>query len=1108
MTLPLLSNRQKAQNSASLFVLIISAVVYWLTADSSVSFWDCPEYVTCASLLEIGHPPGNPVWMLAMRFVTIPFPASLHAYVINLCSGLFMALSAFLLSRIIFDAVCYVITRNIKGDTRVSASSINAIAFFSSIGGGLTFALCDSTWYSAVEAEVYAMSAFLSALTIWLMVKWAKCDDPSRRLRILILIAYIIGLSLGVHQLNLLCIPVLALIFVFREYPEGCQTLRGWCAILLSFVIVALILIGMMNGVLTWAKDMELFAVNKLHLPYFSGVLAYILLLFFSFATSAVATGRRMKTAGFITVFFFIWLSGIFIFDGNIAIGGIISAIISSAMLFRKEIRDRAEAFVWMLGFILLGFLSFSVILIRGYSAPPMNEASPSNIFALSSYISRDQYGSRPLLYGATPYSKPVLIEEWENGDSVPKYTRYKLKNKGAKYAYSLPGARLHHRSGFMTASDSAVNNSLVSGAVSSGYILGDYSFDRVTTPELDMWLPRITGNDPNLLDSYDSWVGMNKETMTKVEISEAIDSLGKFIGKADSEGHRAKSVSYRPTYMQNLQMLLSYQIYYMYFRYLLWNFAGRQNDIPSTGEIDHGNFVTGLDIADDAMLGTQSLMPEDASSGNPGRNIYYCIPLLFGLAGIIFLALSGKGGKRVLAVNTIFFLMTGIAIVVYLNQTPGEPRERDYSFLGSYMAYSVWVAFGFAACALALFRKSGSHTLRSLALILPPLGVAALMGVENYDDHDRSGRFETAVFAANALETMKDGIIFTQGDNFTFPMWYSLEVEKRGGSASVIDISYLATPDYVTNLMKQGNISFIAKEADIAFGAYAFTRIANDADTIPVKASDALRNLYSQRSGQPYFKHSKVIVPRINGSDSLIIDLRKSFGSNISFKHLMMLDIISANLEKENPKNVYFLSHLPLSFHKALKPALRSTPFAELYAPGMKSDTYMSSLSNNIKTIKEGTPATPDHYMDPVLADAHRRQRGALIRAAGILLDKGLTDDAAFASNTAVSLHPYTRISPGSFTVADSTFYEGLEMARLLYDLADATHSEKYSDRADSILDMMRSRAVRWKAYHSSLPLSRRATVSNESRRLILTLPMIDSLTAKRRSPLMETNN
>lgn len=1007
-----------------------------------------------------------------------------------------MALAAFFLTRIIFDAVCYVVSAKKTGEERCSR---NSIAFFSATGGGLVFALCDSAWYSAVEAEVYAMSAFLTALTIWLMVRWAKCNNHSTRLRILILIAYVIGISLGVHQLNLLCIPVLALIFVFRRYQKGCQTFRGWKALLFSFVIVALILIGLMNGVLTWAKDIELFAVNVMHLPYFHGVYIYILLLFISFISSIIKTGKKLRIPGFISVFIFTWLSGIFVFGGNIVAGGIISVAVSSAILFRKSLMAHAETCIWMLGFVLLGFFSFTLILIRGNSAPPMNEASPSSIFALSSYISRDQYGSKPLLHGATPYSRPVLIEEWENDDSIPKYKRYKLKNKGPRYAFSLPDARFHHRSGFVTSSDSAVNTFLSSTPDHPGYILSDYSFGRVTTPELDMWLPRITGNDPNILESYDSWVGMNKETMERVEISEAIDSLGNFVGRMDSGKRRLKEYSYRPTYLQNLRMLLSYQVYYMYFRYLLWNFAGRQNDIPSTGEIDHGNFITGFSFIDDAMLGSQSLMPDYASSRNRGRNTYYCIPLLFGIIGIVFLARSRKRGKRMLALNTVFFLMTGIAIVVYLNQTPGEPRERDYSFLGSYMAYSVWVAFGFAATSLALFRVSESHSARTAAMALPPLGVALLMGIVNYDDHDRTGRFETAAFAGNALETMKDGIIFTQGDNFTFLMWYSQEVENKGGSASVIDISYLSTPDYVTNLMRQGNIDFIATESDVAFGAYAFTRIAHDADTIPVKASEALRDLYSQRSGQPYFKFSKVIIPAASASDSLIIDLRKSFGSNISFRHLMLLDIISANLENRKPRRIFFLSHIPQSFHMALKPALRSTPFAEMYAPHVDKDSYISYLSDNIRAIKDGTPDDSPHYMDPVVEDARRRQRGALLRTARILFENGNIDEASSAAETAISLHPFSSVSPGSFTVADSTFHEGLEMARMLYDLADASASKRYTQKADSIIDLIRTRAEKWKSYYISLPDSRRATVSNESRRLILTLPLIDSLVDSR---------
>ena len=1038
-------------NAASGLAFLFALAVYWLTADTSVSYWDCPEYVTCASRLEVGHPPGNPVWMLAMRFATIPFPESLHAYVINLCSGFFMALAVFFLARIIFMLLLPLSARLLK---RRGNEWIGMTAAAGSLCGALCFAFCDSAWFSAVEAEVYAMSAFLTALSVWLMLVWARTDDEGKRLRLLILIAYVTGLSLGVHQLNLLVIPVLALIFVFARHPQGRQTFRAWIAILLSFVIVGAILAAVMPGVVAGAAATELFAVNSLGLPYFYGATAFMGLLFLAVLALRLIADRRGLT------------------------------IISTSL--------------WMLFFIILGYSSFALILIRGCASPPMNEAAPTDIFALQRYIGRDQYGSKPLLYGATLFSEPMLQESWKPGASIPDYTRYALEKGKPRLVASLPEARIVNRSGFMTAEDSAHNlRALKSGRYS--YLLSDYAFRRETTPELDMWFPRITGKASDI-DDYAPWAGLSRSSMDHIEVSAALDTLGHPVGKMDASGNRHKEVSVRPTYLQNLRMLLSYQVYYMYFRYILWNFAGRQNDIPSTGEIDHGNFITGFTPLDNAMLGDQSLMPDYASHDNPGRNVYYCIPFILGIIGIVVMARCGRLGRRELAVVTMFFLMTGLAIVVYLNQSPGEPRERDYSFLGSIMAFTVWIAVGAGWGAAKILNLTKYRAVGCAILAVAAFGVPSLMLAENLDDHNRNGRFETSAFAENILTDQPDGIIFTQGDNFTFPLWYAQETEGIGKGNCVIDVSYLATPEYVVNLMRQGEegVAFTATPADVAYGAYAFTRIPSVGDTTAVPLIEALRELYSQREGTPRFTHSRVTIPGMSQSDTLTIDLRKfASGSLMPFRKLMLLDIIATNLEAENPRPVYFLSSLSTSFYSAVKEATRPTAFAEVYNPQMNGREYMELLSASVDRLRKAhacNPELPD-YIEPVVADQHRRQRGALTRMARVMLDSGRYEESRGALLLGEDAHPFSRIPGASFTVADSTFHEGIEFARLLIELSRQTGSRADAQHAASLLEDMKKTAGEWRRYYSSLPADRRPTVSNESRRLILTIPVIDSL-------------
>lgn len=416
------------RNASAWLVFACAFITYWLTLDSGVSYWDCPEYVTCASLLEVGHPPGNPAWMLAMRIATLPFPAHMHAYVVNLCSALFMALAASLLARITYNALLFASRGHLRKG-KLSPRIIKLLAVSCSICCGLCFAWCDSVWFSAVEAEVYAMSAFLSALSIWLMTLWANSRDAARRSRLIILIAYIMGLSIGVHQLNLLCLPVLAIIYVYCKKPVNCPSWKSVVALLLSFIAVAIILVGMMNGVLTWASDFELFAVNTLGMPFFSGVAAYAVATLLSMVVALISVSHRCRIATLISLAVFIWLSGLTVVNGNIAVAGIASLTVAAVAVYSRRIQwETLRNGIWITGMLLLGYSSFAIILIRGAANPPMNEGAPTDIFALSRYISREQYGSKPLLYGATPYSRPIFQEIWKQGESSPEYSRYVLK--------------------------------------------------------------------------------------------------------------------------------------------------------------------------------------------------------------------------------------------------------------------------------------------------------------------------------------------------------------------------------------------------------------------------------------------------------------------------------------------------------------------------------------------------------------------------------------------------------------------------------------------------------------------------------------------------------
>ncbi|MDE5882261.1 MAG: DUF2723 domain-containing protein [Muribaculaceae bacterium] len=1088
---------------SALFAALLAFVIYLLTADSSVSYWDCPEYVLTASSLQIGHPPGNPIWTLAMRIATIPFAPELHARVINICSGILMALAVFFLARIIYCFISYLLSSRQTHNLFLSQNEICLWSSSAATATSLCFAVLDSTWFSAVEAEVYAFSTFLTAFTIWLMLQWANAPSQRQKDRLLILTAYVLGLSLEVHQLNLLCLPVLALIFVYQRHPNERIGWRVWTAIIVSFVIVALILLGLMPGAVAWAADLERFCVNRLRMPYFSGVIIY----FLAMGIVTLPAIRFIPTASriwlIVLVQSVVWFSGIYVFKGNLPVALILSII--TAVCFVTLMSRRALlTTVWMFVMVWMGYSAVMLLLVRGYASPTVNEAAPTDIFSLQRYIAREQYGSKPLFYGPTPFSRPMLEERSNPHSPVPDYSHYVLEKEGPRYARIQSSPRLAHRSRMLTHTDSIDNNSIID--TEYGYLLTDYRFSRLTTPELNMFFPRITSSAPHMLESYTDWSGMTRDNMQSVEITTAIDSTGKAVGKLSLSGERLKETALRPTYLQNLRFFLSYQIGYMYMRYLLWNFVGRQNDIPSTGEIDHGNVITGFEPIDTMMLGNQSLMPTSATYENAGRHTYYAIPFILGIVGIIFLLRSGHRGKRIASVVTMLFLMTGLAIVVYLNQTPGEPRERDYAFIGSYMAFCIWIAFGLIYLGMLAKRFIKSNRVATGIVTTSGALLFILLIVENYPDHNRAGRYHTRAFALNTLAGKDRDIIFSYGDNYSFPLWYAQEVEGAAPKATIIDVSYLSTPEYVVNLLKQGDkgLKLTATPGDIAFGAYAFTRVASDADTVPRPLLEILRKLYASEDANPTLHNSRALLPGRTMTDTIILNLRSlaTTSGMIPFRTLILLDIIATNLDQPSPRPLSFLSSVKQEVMYPVKDATLPEAFSDTYAPFMTTEEYIDRLIASVKAVDSTSNVHhgKQPYIDPVIDDQVRHQRGGVVRVATQLMNVDKPQKAHEMLLRFPGLFPST--APGSYTFADTTYLETLEAARLLLAERDSTAALAALD----LLNRSREEAEGWHSYYFSLPKWRRHAVSNSSRRLITTLPLIDSLTYKAKAILSDS--
>lgn len=1040
---------------ASWLTFVISLIFYWITVDPGASFWDSPEYVTVASKLEIGHPPGNPIWMLAMRVVTIPFPAAQHALVINLCSGLFMAFASFFLCRIIYVPVRISFSKVFK-ETNLSKGSANTtadvLAGFIAAGGALSFALCDSAWYSAVEAEVYGMSTFLSSLSLWVMTVWWFEKNPAAGTRLLVLVAYLTGLSLGVHQLNLLLIPVFGLIIFYRYHPRKVNPFKPFLVVVAGCVIIGAILTILIPGGLKMAGKLELFGVNYLGLPYNSGV------------------------AMFCCFIFIILMAGVFFCQRNY----------EKKIVFLKI--GTINTALWMLAFMFLGFTSFGIIMIRSGAATPMNEGSPDNIFALENYIARDQYSSAPLLYGSTPYSRPVLEETFKDGKA--HYNRYHLKKEKQLYVPFYPDAKLYHRSRLTDSTDSLINSEVFNSG--HGYLLADYKFSQILTPELNMWFPRLTSRNTHDIEAYKGWAGMTRETMEKIKISEAIDTSGNYVTRIDQWGMRPVVESYRPTYLQNLRYFAAYQCYYMYLRYLFWNFIGRQNDLPSQGEIEHGNFITGFDALDSSMIGDTESMPSEIWKDNRGRNRYFGIPFIIGILGIIFLLFGNRRERRLLTLTGVWFIMTGLAIVVYLNQSPGEPRERDYTFLVSYMAFSMWISAGVTGI-VKIFTKNSRFSLAIIGGIIFSLGSPVLMAVENFDDHDRRGRFEPAFYSSSLLDFELPSIIFSQGDNSTFPLWYAGEVLDLGPAHTPVDVTYFGLPSYIVNLKRQGEsgIRTLGGIEDLIYGRYILTRIPADSISSPIPVNELMKQLYASDDEDPVLSSSLVIIPGFCGENKVVNLHDFSKGSSyLSFKHLMLLDIIASIEEGLEKKALYFPSTVEFSFYKPLGEVLHPVLFGKVYAPKLSEDELDSlfkiSVKRELHKIRQEN-INQDHYPDIVGVDKSVRYRGEMIIAANRLLDIGDTILAKQIMEMVDFSYPYSKLLPGSFTMGDSTYYEGREYYKLLERMYSSTGEKSYKNKSTELDSLMKSRQKEWLNYYKSLTPEQRSSLSNRSRRLLI---------------------
>ena len=727
-------------------VFLIAAFVYGMTIEPTASFWDCPEFISCAEKLEVGHPPGAPFYMLVGNlFTQFASDASQVSRMVNFLNALLSAGCILFL----FWSITRLVRSILTDDARKLSTTDVIIILGAGFVGALAYTFSDTFWFSAVEGEVYAFSSFLTALVFWMILRWQDEADSISGDRWIILIAYIIGLSIGVHLLNLLCIPAIVLVFYYQKYQA--ISLKGVIGtIALSGLLIVLILFVYIPGMADMGGWFELFFVNVLGFPFQTGLIIFLTLVLF--------------------------------------------LLIGAIYRFKKRI---VHTGLWCLLMLTIGYTTYAVILIRANANTPLNENAPDHIFTLKSYLNREQYESAPLLYGRTYASEP---------EYVPEGDYYKVKTEKGSAIYRQ---------------DKEEGKYKIIGYKENVCYTQNMLFPR-------MWNDRLAA-------AYKGWSGSTNDV---------------------------------PTQKENLTYFITYQLNYMYVRYFLWNFVGRQNDIQGSGEPEHGNWITGISWLDNLRLGDQKLLPKSLRQ-NKGHNVFYGLPLLLGLLGIYWQWARGKKGKQQFSVLFFLFFMTGLAIVLYLNQTPGQPRERDYAYAGSFYAFAIWIGMGAAGCCDMLRRKHFKVLPVSLLMLLCLL-IPVQMASQTWDDHDRSDRYMARDFGQNYLMSLQESgnpIIYTNGDNDTFPLWYNQETEGFRTDARTCNLSYLQTDWYIDQMKRP---AYDSPSLPITWDRMEYVEGTNEYVPIQPEYKKSIDQLYAEAEKQA-----------LDGNPEALVNVKKEFGDN-----------------------------------------------------------------------------------------------------------------------------------------------------------------------------------------------------------------------------------
>ena len=1051
----------KINNLVGWLVFAIAAFTYCSTIEPTASFWDCPEFITTGYKLEVGHQPGAPFFMLtANLFSQFASDPSQVALMVNIMSALMSAACILFL----FWSITHLTKKLICPDSNEMSTGKLVTIMGAGAVGALAYTWSDTFWFSAVEGEVYAYSRLFTAVVFWLILKWESVADEPHSDRWLVLIAYLTGLSIGVHLLNLLCLPAIVLVYYYKKNPNA--NLKGSLAALCgSMVLVAAVLYGIVPGVVKIGGWFELLFVNDMGFSFNSGLIFYIIVLaaaiIWGVYESFVAKSKTRMNLSFLST---VALLGIPFYGhgwSSVLIGVIVLAILAVYLFadfiaekYRVSARTLNTSLLCMM-MMMVGYSSYAVIVIRSTANTPMDQNSPEDIFTLGEYLGREQYGTRPLFYGQTYASKPALVEvdggcTYDVTEGAPVYQRKEKEHPDEKDSYEI----VRHKT--------------------------EYKYAQ------NMLFPRMYSDAH--AQAYEDWLGGVEGRQVPY------DQCGQMM------------MVKVPTQWDNIKFFFIYQLNYMYWRYFMWNFAGRQNDIQGQGEIEHGNWITGISFIDNFLVGDQSLLPSELKN-NKGHNVFYCLPLLLGLIGMFWQAYKGNKGIQQFWVVFFLFFMTGLAIVLYLNQTPQQPRERDYAYAGSFYAFAIWIGLGVAAIAEKLRTKLGDNPSAIIATVVCLL-VPIQMVSQTWDDHDRSGRYTCRDFGQNYLNTVQptgNPILFTNGDNDTFPLWYNQETEGFRTDVRVCNLSYLQTDWYIDQMKRP---AYDSPSVPIEWDRIDYVAGHNEAVAIRPEAMSAILKYYEQSPeeakkefGDNPFELKNILRHWVTNAkdglqmiptDSIVLKLDKNAilrsgmmipdslhgqipeymhislkGKRMLYKsELMMLEML-ANTNWERPMYMAITvgqeNHLNLGnnfMQEGL--AYRITPF-NTTATNARIDSE-KMYDNLMHKFKFGGIDKKGIYLDETvlrMCDTHRRM---FVQLSTQLIKEGKKEQALKALNYCEQVIPASNV-PHDYIMSSSK-----EMAMNFAALGEYK-------KAEDILNQMANNAVEYLTWYLSLDDTRLAS-------------------------------